>query len=299
MTRAQHPPPPQALPPAALPASMAAAAMVEDLSVAQLDAQLEKMMDTLYVSELRRMPLRTQPPALKRQMLASFMTMPLPDPAARMLADVARAPPEKLGPLLESLRAALTSLSIQWVLEFRDARGLDVLARALDTCNERPDLHDAQHKAVMCLKAFMNNRHGLQAVLAHRTVMRVLARALASPNERTLVDVLKLMAAVCLVPPDGHRLALEAMTSLTLARTGGGFRFTPLVRLLGVRDATPSCRPAGTYHLHPFFSGLRQHFSAHCGHAVCQRSRDVPRRAGFSVGLMRFTLPSCILYCCV
>ncbi len=201
----------------------------------ELDRALETMMETLYISEARRAPLRQQPHALKQQMIANFRAMPPPESAAKLLADLARAAPDRLVSALENVRTSLSALSIQWVLEFRDAKGLDVLCRVLDACSGRADLPDAQHKAVACLKAFMNNRHGFAAVLAHKTAMRVLARALASPNERTVVDVLRLLAAVCIVPPDGHRIALEAMTSLTLARAGGGFRFTPLVRLLAVR----------------------------------------------------------------
>lgn len=79
---------------------------------------------------------------------------------------------------------------------------------------------------------FVHEQYGLNGVLGHKTAMRVLARTLGSLNRRTVTEVLRLLAAVCLVPPNGHSLALEAMTSLSLARSGGGFRFTPLVHLL-------------------------------------------------------------------
>lgn len=47
-----------------------------------------------------------------------------------------------------------------------------------------------------------------------------------------VTEVLRLLAAVCLVPPSGQMLTLEALTSLVVENPDEGFRFRRLVQIL-------------------------------------------------------------------
>ena len=51
----------------------------------------------------------------------------------------------------------------------------------------------------------MNNQYGLKKVLDSKDAVNALALNLDSSHEKIKTHVLELLAAVCLVPPNGHR----------------------------------------------------------------------------------------------
>uniref|UniRef100_A0A4W3H817 Diaphanous related formin 2 n=1 Tax=Callorhinchus milii TaxID=7868 RepID=A0A4W3H817_CALMI len=80
---------------------------------------------------------------------------------------------EKLLNCLESLRVSLTSNPVSWVNNFgHEGLGLmlDVLEKLLD--KKQQELIDKrnQHKMIQCLKAFMNNKFGLQRILGDERI---------------------------------------------------------------------------------------------------------------------------------
>lgn len=147
--------------------------------------------------------------------------------------DNPKAPQSAILSTIKALRICMTNLPMSWVIDFRDSDGLESLLTVMRKCVEDPLIDDQiQLESVRTLNSFMNNKHGLNAVLESKQAMRILARTLGSTNRKTVAGVLELMAAICLVQPVGHDLALDAMTAVSVTRSQGGSRFSPLVRLL-------------------------------------------------------------------
>ena len=69
-----------------------------------------------------------------------------------------------------------------------------------------------QHECIRCLKAIMNNRVGLKDIFEHKEAFALMARSLSPSLPHVMLEAVKLMAAICLVPPDGHDKTLEAIT---------------------------------------------------------------------------------------
>ena len=88
-----------------------------------------------------------------------------------------------------------------------------------------------QHECIKCLKAIMNNKVGLKDMFAHKEALTLMARSLNPNLPHVMLDAVKLMAAVCLVPPRGHEKTLEAITiAAELRGPGGAERFQPIVQ---------------------------------------------------------------------
>lgn len=102
-----------------------------------------------------------------------------------------------------------------------------------------PQRAQIQLEATKCMKAFMNNKTGLNAALLSERALNLLARSLHSTNRDTVLEVLRLLAAVCLLPPAGHMLTLEALTSLVIDDPDEGFRFRRLVEIVQSSDSAP------------------------------------------------------------
>ena len=61
-----------------------------------------------------------------------------------------------------------------------------------------------QLECIKCLKAIMNNKVGLRNLFDHKEALTLLARSITPTVPLVMLEAVKLMAAVCLVPPDGH-----------------------------------------------------------------------------------------------
>lgn len=136
---------------------------------------------------------------------------------------------EQLLPLLESLRVSLTSNPISWVIDF-SKNGLELILKHLDSCyqeGERGIVKRIQQECIKCLKALMNCKYGIQKMMQHEEALIILARSLNTKLESAMTDALKLMAAISLIPPDGHDKALEAVT--VCGELEGKERFRPII----------------------------------------------------------------------
>ena len=67
----------------------------------------------------------------------------------------------------------------------------------------------------------------------HKEALTLLARSMQPNLPHVMQEAVKLMAAICLVPPDGHEKTLEAITIAGEMKgtsgAGGGERFGPIV----------------------------------------------------------------------
>ena len=97
-----------------------------------------------------------------------------------------------------------------------------------------------QHECIKCLKAIMNNKVGLKDMFAHKEALTLMARSLNPNLPHVMQDAVKLMAAVCLVPPRGHEKTLEAITIAAEMKGAGSERFQPIVQVNNTNNTTVS-----------------------------------------------------------
>ncbi|XP_022097351.1 disheveled-associated activator of morphogenesis 1-A-like isoform X2 [Acanthaster planci] len=113
--------------------------------------------------------------------------------------------------LVDSLKTALRTQPMRFVMRFIELDGLSVLLEFLE--NMDFDLMESPiHTSVIgCIKALMNNSHGRADVLAHPTAINIVTQSMSSENIKTKIQVLEILGGVCLVP-GGHRKVLTAMS---------------------------------------------------------------------------------------
>lgn len=69
-----------------------------------------------------------------------------------------------------------------------------------------------QYECVRCIRAIMNNTVGLKQMFGQKEALTIVARSL-DPNKPTvMLEAVKVLAAVCLIPPDGHDKVIKAIT---------------------------------------------------------------------------------------
>lgn len=61
-----------------------------------------------------------------------------------------------------------------------------------------------QLECIKCLKAIMNNKIGLRNLFDHKEALTLLARSIQPTGPKVMLEACSMMAAVCIVPPDGH-----------------------------------------------------------------------------------------------
>jgi len=71
------------------------------------------------------------------------------------------------------------------------------------------DAKDDIHVCILCLRAIMNNKHGLSNVIQKQEAINAIALSLRHKSLRTKALVLELLAAICLVQ-GGHAIILKA-----------------------------------------------------------------------------------------
>uniref|UniRef100_A0A674NND4 Diaphanous-related formin 3 n=1 Tax=Takifugu rubripes TaxID=31033 RepID=A0A674NND4_TAKRU len=187
-------------------------------------ALFEKMMEDMNLNEEKKTPLRDKDLSTKREMVTQYI----------FTASKAISPQEFLGELksgvmderlfacLDSLRVSLTS-NPPWCMS------LSSLPR-----QEKMD-KKAQHKIIQCLKAFMNNKYGLDRILGEEKCLALLARAIDPTQPAMMTDVVKLLSAICIVGEENIlEKVLEAIT--TAGEWRAIERFNPIVQGLRQRS---------------------------------------------------------------
>uniref|UniRef100_A0A8C4ES24 Diaphanous-related formin 3 n=1 Tax=Dicentrarchus labrax TaxID=13489 RepID=A0A8C4ES24_DICLA len=217
-------------------------------------ALFEKMMEDMNLSEEKKTPLRDKDLNTKREMVIQYIFTASKTffVGSRVICGSLRSshqisPQEFLGELksgvmderlfacLDSLRVSLTSNPVSWVQSFgHEGLGLllDILERLLFKKQEKIDKRN-QHKVVQCLKAFMNNKYGLDRILGEEKSLALLARAIDPTQSAMMTDVVKLLSAICIVGEENTlEKVLEAIT--TAGEWRAIERFSPIVQ--GLQD---------------------------------------------------------------
>ena len=208
-------------------------------------SEFEKMLENMNLSDEKKKPLIMLPMSEKRKMLSlnnkNMARTQFHHPAdyIQYLSNPDLSLSKKFS-CIESLRVALTSNSLEWIQEF-GTKGLRQVLGLLNECfsmDKRDTKWDkVQHEYIKCLKAIMNNKVGLKDMFEHKEALTLVARSLNPNLPYVMQDAVKLMAAVCLVPPDGHEKTLEAITiagemsqMTNTFSQGGSERFGPIVQ---------------------------------------------------------------------
>ncbi|XP_040180962.1 protein diaphanous homolog 2 isoform X2 [Rana temporaria] len=215
-----------------------------NLSEKEIMDLFEKMMEDMNLNEERKAPLRLKDLSRKHEMVVQYIsataksgglknnkhecTLSSQEYVHELRSGIAD---DKLLNCLESLRVSLTSNPVSWVNNFgHEGLGvlLDILERLLDKRQQESIDKKNQHKLIQCLKAFMNNKYGLQRILGEERSLLLLARAIDPKQANMMTEILKILSAICIVGEDNilDKL-LEAIS--TAAEINNRERFAPIV----------------------------------------------------------------------
>uniref|UniRef100_A0A674A2Z9 Diaphanous related formin 1 n=1 Tax=Salmo trutta TaxID=8032 RepID=A0A674A2Z9_SALTR len=184
----------------------------------------EQMLVDMNLNDEKQRPLRAKDIAIKREMVSQYLhtskagqSQKECSRSAVMYIQELRMEPRdtQLLGCLESLRVSLNNNPVSWVQNFGD-EGLALLLNIMRKIQEEKDENmgvKCQHEIVRCLKAFMNNKYGLKAMLTSAEGIPLLVRAINPRVPHMMVDVVKLLSAICILEhPDNLYRVLEAIT---------------------------------------------------------------------------------------
>ncbi|KAI1898607.1 hypothetical protein AGOR_G00074130, partial [Albula goreensis] len=189
----------------------------------------EQMLVDMNLNEEKQQPLREKDIAIKREMVSQYLhtskagqnQKESSKSAVVYIQELRNEPRDtQLLSCLESLRVSLNNNPVSWVQTFGD-EGLALLLsflKKLQDDREEFSPRDigvkCQHEIIRCLKAFMNNKHGLKAMLTSPEGIPLLVRAINPRVPHMMVDAVKLLSAICILdhPDNLHERVLEALT---------------------------------------------------------------------------------------
>lgn len=212
----------------------------------------EKMMEDMNLNEEKKAPLRDKDFTTKREMVVQYIsataksgglknskhefTLSSQEYVHELRSGISD---EKLLNCLESLRVSLTSNPVSWVNNFGyEGLGvlLDVLEKLLDKKQQENIDKKNQYKVIQCLKAFMNNKFGLQRILGDERSLLLLARAIDPKQQSMMTEIVKILSAICIV---GEENILDKLLGgiTAAAERNSRERFSPIVEGLENNEA--------------------------------------------------------------
>nr|XP_033800688.1 protein diaphanous homolog 2 isoform X2 [Geotrypetes seraphini] len=223
-----------------------------NLSEKEIMDLFEKMMEDMNLNEERKTPLRYKDLATKREMVVQYIsataksgglknskhecTLSSQEYIHELRSGITE---DKLLNCLESLRVSLTSNPVSWVNNFgHEGLGLmlDLLEKLLDKKQQENIDKKNQHKLIQCLKAFMNNKYGLQRILGEERSLLLLARAIDPKQGNMMTEIVKILSAICIIGEENILDKLLAAIT-TAAERYNKERFASIVEGLESHDA--------------------------------------------------------------
>ncbi|KAM9496057.1 protein diaphanous homolog 1 isoform 2-T2 [Clarias gariepinus] len=220
------------------------AAMLQDHSDDYILELFEQMLVDMNLNEEKQVPLRQKDIAIKREMVSQYLhtstagqSQKESSKSAVMYIQELKTEPrdQQLLSCLESLRISLNNNPVSWVQTFGE-EGLNLLLAFLKKLQDEKDENPSsgvgvkcQHEIIRCLKAFMNNKYGLKAMLTSPDGIPLLVRAINPVVPHMMVDAVRLLSAICILehPENLHERVLESITALAEEREVE--RFQPLL----------------------------------------------------------------------
>ncbi|XP_060685200.1 LOW QUALITY PROTEIN: inverted formin-2-like [Hemiscyllium ocellatum] len=140
------------------------------------------------------------------------------------------------------LKKRLENSSNDWMVQFLDLDGLDLLLDALERLSGRgvAKICDAllQLTCVKCVRAVMNSSSGIDYIVTNEGYIRKLSQALDTANFMVKKQVFELLAALSIYSPKGHHLALDALEHYKTAKSQQ-YRFSVIMNELQTTDNIP------------------------------------------------------------
>uniref|UniRef100_A0A673KZP6 Protein diaphanous homolog 1-like n=1 Tax=Sinocyclocheilus rhinocerous TaxID=307959 RepID=A0A673KZP6_9TELE len=193
---------------------------LSDESVLEL---FEQMLVDMNLNEEKQRPLRQKDIVIKREMVSQYLHTSNAGKSQKESSKSALIYIQELKTdlrdtqllsCLESLRVSLNNNPVSWVQTF-GAEGLALLLTFLKKLQDQREepLYDI-NTIIRCLKAFMNNKHGLKAMLTSEEGIPLLVRSINPNVPHMMVDVVKLLSAICILehPGNTHERVLECIT---------------------------------------------------------------------------------------
>uniref|UniRef100_A0A8C6JUN2 Uncharacterized protein n=1 Tax=Melopsittacus undulatus TaxID=13146 RepID=A0A8C6JUN2_MELUD len=185
-----------------------------NLSEKEVMDLFEKMMEDMNLNEERKAPLRDKDLSTKREMVIQYIsataksgglknskhecTLSSQEYIHELRSGISE---EKLLNCLESLRVSLTS-NPHWG-NFKAGAGelVKTVLTLFSFSLSRQESIDKknQHKLIQCLKAFMNNKYGLQRILGDERSLLLLSRAIDPKQPHMMTETVKILSALCIV----------------------------------------------------------------------------------------------------
>lgn len=212
---------------------------------AVVNEKFEDMLNDMNLTEEKKTPLRQQPIMNKRKMLLIHYKGVTHDNCHKFdkpaeYIQYLNQPDlsvNKIYACVESLRIALTNNPLSWVNEFC-TEGLKKVLGILNECYRNDYRYDRlQYECIRCLKAIMNNAVGINQMFGQHEALTIVARSLDPSKPSVMLETVKILAAVCLIPPHGHDKVLEAITMS--AEFKGVERFHPILQGLLIVENDP------------------------------------------------------------
>ncbi|KAM6952809.1 protein diaphanous homolog 2 [Lycodopsis pacificus] len=230
-----------------------------NLSEKEIIDLFEKMMEDMNLNEERKAPLRGKDLSTKREMVVQYISATAKSITGSKVPGGLRnskhectlssqeyvhelrsgITEEKLLICLESLRVSLTSNPVSWVNNFgHEGLGLllDALEKLLDKKQQENIDKRNQHKLIQCLKAFMNNKYGLQRILGDERSLLLLARAIDPKQTSMMTEIVKILSAFCIIGEENILDKILAAMTIAAERNNKE-RFAPIVEGLENHEA--------------------------------------------------------------
>ncbi|NWR16747.1 DIAP3 protein, partial [Emberiza fucata] len=227
------------------------------LSEREIIALFEKMMEDMNLNEDKKMPLREKDFNTKKEMVMQYISTASKSGSLKNSRKISPqefiqdlksgSTDERLVTCLESLRVSLTSNPV-----------------SQDRLVKR-----SQHKVIQCLKAFMNNKYGLERILGEERSLLLLAKAIDPKQTNMMTDIVKLLSAMCIVGEENIlEKILEAVTAAAEERNVD--RFSPIVE--GLQDNSVQLQ------IHLFTYG-NANFASLCAFSSLQQLQHIKNEA--------------------
>ncbi|XP_073494740.1 inverted formin-2 isoform X2 [Phyllobates terribilis] len=140
------------------------------------------------------------------------------------------------------LKKRLESSDDNWMVQFLELSGLDLLLEALDRLSGRgvSRISDAllQLTCINCVRTLMNSHKGIEYIVNNEGYVRKLSQALDTSNVMVKKQVFELIAALCMYSPEGHALALDALEHYKAVKNQQ-YRFSVIMNELSASDNVP------------------------------------------------------------
>uniref|UniRef100_A0A8P4KHZ4 Diaphanous-related formin 2 n=1 Tax=Dicentrarchus labrax TaxID=13489 RepID=A0A8P4KHZ4_DICLA len=186
--------------------------------------------EDMNLNEERKAPLRGKDLSTKREMVVQYISATAK--SVKYVHELRSGITEdKLLNCLESLRVSLTSNPVRLVTQgfFSNAANSALyLQESIDKRN--------QHKLIQCLKAFMNNKYGLQRILGDERSLLLLARAIDPRQTNMMTETVKILSAFCIIGEENILDKILAAMTIAAERNNKE-RFAPIVEGLENHEA--------------------------------------------------------------